>query len=204
MPIKLQSWPCIKASSSSSLFPMLCALMYWQINPLFSLKLYSEYSSLAVMPYFGFPGSTIVSVLWPSPSWFAVLLTSCTGWSSEMFFTSPCELGSIVDQQLMGPCTVTEEDRVCVVTPSAQPCAYSLGVLLKLLWKVEDPPWTFCFCSQNHFWCASFFSACQSTSAKARVGAEPPACAWEEGWEKSRIFWSIFFVSIESNGVYKA
>lgn len=67
-----------------------------------------------------------------------------------MFFISSCELGSIVDQQLMDPCPITEEARVHEVTPLA---FYSLGVLLKLARRAGDSPapWTFCFCSQNHF-----------------------------------------------------
>lgn len=113
------------------------------------------------MPYFGFTGSTFINMPWFSPSWFAVLLTRSTSWSSEMFFTSSHELGSIFDQQPVDSYPISEEARVYMVTPFTQPCPYPHSVLLQLIWRVGEPPapWTFCFCSQNHFWWALFFSS---------------------------------------------
>lgn len=146
------------------------------------------------MPYFGFTGSTFINMPWFSPSWFAVLLTRSTSWSSEMFFTSSHELGSIFDQQPVDSYPISEEARMYMVTPFTQPCPYPHGVLLQLIWRVGEPPapWTFCFVLQ----------LCQSTFGNARLEQNHKHGVWGEGWEKSRIFPSTLVV--ESDGVLKA
>lgn len=65
MPIKSSSWSDIKVSSSSSLFPMLCGLIYKQINLFFSLKQYPSPPLLPLFPILGFLGLQLPVFLGP-------------------------------------------------------------------------------------------------------------------------------------------